>query len=160
VGLREQINQKPVVTSAVIGGLILLVIVWTIWQFIPHRPSDPTGIKLYYTTDGGKTWFADAAEKVPPFDHDGSPAVRCQVFKTATSAPFAGYLETYSKQMHDQLTGGAPVQGPPGPASTGLLIKRPGDKTWVPELSPQGQRITSDIKIPDGFPGSAEEVSP
>jgi hypothetical protein len=158
VGLRDQINRKPAVVAGAIGVLILLLICFTVFNLKKGQPSAVSGAQMYYTSDDGKTWFADAWEKVPPFDHGGAQAVRCYVFKTASSGPFAGYLETYTPAVHDRLTG--VVQSPlPLDVPSGTLVKRPGDKNWVPMVSPAGQKITS-VKPPDGSAGSAEALLP
>jgi hypothetical protein len=128
------------------------------FQLKGNRPSAVSGLHAYYTTDDGRTWFADAWEQVPPFDHDGLSAVRCYVFKTSNSGPFAGYLEMNTREMHDQLTGAAHTIGPVIP-TLGMLVKRPGDKNWVPEASPAGQRILM-VKSPDGSAQPPQPVYP
>jgi hypothetical protein len=156
VGLRDQINQKPAIASVLIVGLILFLLGMIVIQLRGNRPlSGPSGMQSYFTTDDGRTWFADAAEQIPPFDHNGLPAVRCYVFETANSANFAGYLETYTQQIHDELTGVTHVAGPVN-TEAGSFVKRPGDKNWVLEMSPAGQRIVK-VKSPDG---SAEPPQP
>lgn len=136
-------------------GAILVLIAMVIFHFKASQPSAISGAKMYYTIDDGKTWFPDAWEKIPPFDNDGAQAVRCYVFKSASSGPFVGYLETYSQSVHDKLTG-ADKSPLPVDVVSGTLVKKPGDKTWVAQVSPAGQKIMN-VKAPSG---SAEPVEP
>jgi hypothetical protein len=149
VGFREQLNQKPIVTGGVILALVVLLLIYWVFSLVPRHPSSALGGEFYFTSDDGKTWFADDASKIPPFDHDGSQAVRCYVFKADDSPPFAGYLEMYTSAVHDYLTGGTRGTGPPIIPSQGTLVKKPGAKQWVSELSPSGQKI-SNITGPNG----------
>jgi hypothetical protein len=158
VGLRNQINQKPVIAGIVAVAVVAFVVAMVFSQLRGNHPSTISGVQRYYTADDGKNWFADAWEKVPPFDHDGSPAVLCFVFKTSTSPPFAGYLEEYTPQMHDELTGAVKARGAVVPDS-GALVKRPGDKTWVPLGSPAGRRIVN-VASPKGSAGPLQLVDP
>jgi hypothetical protein len=155
VGLRDQINQKPAVAGVVVLGVVLALVAVVYSQLRPNHPSKSSGMQRYYTTDDGRSWFDDAWEQVPPFDHNGSQAVLCFVFKTSNSPAFAGYLETYTPKMHDLMTSAARSNGSVVP-DTGALVKRPGDKNWVPLGSSAGQKITI-VKSPDG---SAEPPQP
>jgi hypothetical protein len=158
VGLRDQINQKPAIAAGVVGGIILLLIGLMIFHFRSGNASAISGAQSYYTIDDGKTWFADAWEKVPPFDYDGGQAVRCYLFKTASSGPFVGYLECYSQKVHDNLTG--TVKSPiPVDIVGGTLVKRPGEKNWVSQVSAAGQKIMN-VKAPNGSAEPVEPVSP
>jgi hypothetical protein len=158
VGLRDQINRKPAVAAGAVGVLILVLVCALVVSVKRSEPSAISGARMYYTTDDGKTWFADAWEKVPPFDHDGAQAVRCYVFKTPTSGSFVGYLETYTQAAHDYLSG---AMNSPVPVDTtkGTLVKRPGDKNWVSTASPAGEKV-KDVKPPNGSSGPVEPVSP
>jgi hypothetical protein len=158
VGLRDQINRKPVIAVGAAGAVILVLICALVVSLKKGAPSAVSGALMYYTTDDGKTWFADAWEKVPPFDHDGQQAVRCYVYKTPSSGAFAGYLETYTPAAHDYLSGSlnSPV---PVDTTKGTLVKRPGDKDWVSTASLAGQKI-KDVKPPNGSAGPVEPVSP
>ena len=158
VGLRDQLNQKPLIAAGIVVAMILSLVVIFFSYLHAGRPSALSGVQFYYTTDNGKTWFAEASEKVPPFDHDGAQAVRCYVFKTASSGPFAGYLETYTQAVHDYLTG--VVKSPiPLDATSGTLVRRPGDRIWALAVSPAGQKI-KDVKAPNGSTEPVEPVFP
>lgn len=158
VGLRDQINQKPGIAAGVMSLLIVCVATAWVIHFRSDRPSALSGNQMYFTADDGKTWFPDAWEKVPPIDHDGTQAVRCYVFKTPSSAPFAGYLETYTPAIHDFLTGARKTPLPVD-VTAGTLLKRPGDKNWVPAMSAAGLRI-KDVKAPDHSSTPPEPVFP
>jgi hypothetical protein len=157
LGLREEINKKPGIAAGIVGGVIVLLVIFVIWQlFGGGPPSGHQSIKIYFTADDGRTWFVDDSDKVPPFDHGGAPAVRCFVFKSSSSAPFVGYLQEFTPAMHDQLTGVAGAHGMPLDPSGEILVKKPGEKKWVPSYSPQGVKIM-DVHAPDG---SAEKPQP
>ena len=159
VGLRDQINQKPAIAGGVVAALVLVVIGIIYFQLKPHgRPPAISGIQMYYTTDDGHTWFADAWEKIPPFDHDGVQAVRCYLFKTSHTPPFVGYLESYTPAMHDELSGTVHSIGPVIPA-TGTIVKRPSDKNWVLLGTPAGQKIVQ-VMSPDGPLDPLQPVMP
>ena len=155
MGVRDEINRKPAIAGGAVLGIVLLLIGIMVVQLKGHKAATISGDKMYYTADDGRTWFADAVEKVPPFDHGGSQAVRCYIYKTSGSAPFVGYLETYTQPVHDQLAG-ITKSFAPADVWSATLVKRPGDAKWVPEMSQAGQKIVN-VKSPDG---SAEPPQP
>jgi hypothetical protein len=147
VGLREQINENPRVTVGVIGAVVALLILFAYWEFAGGHPRAVGPPKQYYSSDDGKTWFSDDPDKVTPFDHGGALAVSCFIFKCPGSEPFAGYLQTFDRQTHDALLN--PAGTPPGTSYSGILVKKPGDKVWVPINTTKGQGITN-VQCPDG----------
>jgi hypothetical protein len=140
VGLRDQLNQRPAIAASIVGGVVLLLLLLVFMQVRPNRPAAISGIQNYFSVDDGHTWFPDSIEKIAPFDHSGSEAVLCHVFQKPGAAPFAGYLEKYTPEAHDQLTGKTPATHTFFPFE-GILVKRPGDKTWIAEQSAAGQSI-------------------
>jgi hypothetical protein len=157
VGLRDQLNRKPLIAAGVIGVAAAALLLVVFFQVKPSKPPAISGIQSYYTTDDGVTWFADDVEKVPPFDHNGSPAVRCHVFKSGASQPFAGYLEKFTSAMRDQLTGA--TSGQVISPMNGILVKRPGDKQWVPIASAAGSQVVA-VKSSSGSSSPVEESNP
>jgi hypothetical protein len=158
VGFREQINKKPALAGGMFGAAILVLVIFMLWQLSGDRSTATVKVKMYYSSDDGHTWFADDGDKIPPFDHGGAPAVRCYVFQCGASQPFAGYLEKYTPEMHDQLAGLARSKGPMIPES-GALVKKPGGKDWVLELGPLGRKIV-DVHCPDGSADQPQPVLP
>src|SRR5947207_15826357 len=83
-------------------AIIVIALGIIIWQMMPDRPARVM-TKSYFTTDDGKTYFEDSADKVAPFDKDGKEAVRAHVFKCGQGAPFVGYLEKLDPKVKQRL---------------------------------------------------------
>ena len=72
---------------------------------------------LYFEESDGfddGSWFADKAERVPPFDHHGQPAVRLHLFSCdGGKTTFVGYLEKLPEDVlqHYRIGGGCAVGG-------------------------------------------------
>jgi hypothetical protein len=159
VSLREQINQRSVVFGGITGVVVLLLIALVFWELFGGRqPARVSTEKVYYTTDDGRTWFADDSRNVPPCEHDGAMAVRCMVFKCSSSAPFAGYLEELTPQAHDEMMASAQHSSmlPFG----GILVKKPGAKNWVLSYTPEGAKIINDVHCPAGSGERPQSVLP
>ena len=70
---------------------------------------------------------------MPPFDHDGKPAVRAFVF---TSDGGEHQLVQYLQKFSDDVKGR--MDGRRLRTQTGLgLIKKPGSASWIQESSPK-----------------------
>lgn len=149
MGLREKLNERPQVSAGVVVGVVLALIALILYEMFGGGPSKHmSGGELYFSADDGQTWFADSADKPTSTDHNGAEAYRCFVFKTSTSAPFAGYLEKLTPPPPPPATGGPVGPAVPDPYTTDF-VKKPGDKQWVPKMSPQGQKIV-DVHAPGG----------
>jgi hypothetical protein len=123
VGIREKLNNSSgIATGAVIVVLLVSVAVIAI-EIRGNSGEAPK--KCYYSIDDGKTWFSDASKNLPPYDYDGSPAVRCYVF-SGPNGKFVGLLEKYSDDTRAAIVrnGGAVPMGTP------VLIKKPGEGQW------------------------------
>jgi hypothetical protein len=157
LGIREAINKKSAV-STIVAICAFVVIAAVIALELRGNNGKPPA-ECYYTTDDGKTWFVDSSSKLPPFDHDGSPAVRCYVFK-CNSGKFAGLLEKYNDATRAHLIWMAQQVPPrlvldPPP----VMVKKPGDIDWknmVPDQ--EGMILMHNIAGPDG--SAAERVMP
>lgn len=117
---------------------LLLIIAGTgvvIWQETRPKPRDEPVLRAYYTTDDGKTWFTDDAERLPPFDHDGRQAVRLHLFTCDEGKTrFVGYLEKLPEEAFTTLKaeGQDPAKMDDDDIAErfGWLAKRPGDAEW------------------------------
>jgi len=166
MGIREKLNDKPAVAAGIGVGAVVLAAVVLVTQ-LSHGggPSD----SAYFTTDDGKTWFADDASNIPPFAKDGKEAVRAYVFECG-GKQFVNHLERFTperkKLMIDTAAAqkaGQPLPPPPAAASRtpmwGQEFKKPGDKEWVPagNLAKTGPILNA--KCPDAK-GEAILVEP
>ena len=136
-------NQNPdgnSKTKLVLGIVILLAAAIMLYLFFPRGQAgiaDPSKARAYYSVDDGATYFADAEEKLAPFDHDGKEAVRAYVYQ-CDGKPFVAYLERYNK---DGLAAEAAKTASPGGRpdarqmsflmAKGRDVKRPGDAKWI-----------------------------
>jgi hypothetical protein len=152
LGIRETINRNSAISTTVVICMVVVGVVVIGMELRGNSGKPPAN--NYYTTDDGKTWFVDSASKVPPFDHDGTPAVRCYVFK-GNNGEFAGLLQKYGDETRDKLTS-MPEEKRPRDAS--VLVKKPGEKEWTNMGVDQQAMVLMRITAPDG--SDAERLMP
>jgi hypothetical protein len=169
VGIREKINQNPRQTTIVTAAIVLVAILFILWQACSGGPgsSGYVSSKAFFSTDDGKTFFVDSSSNIPPFMKDGKMAVRAQVFTCDDGkTKFVGYLEMYTPQekaMLEQMAKGGNKGGTPMYAGYGgqAMVKQPGapPQMWIP-LAPQttvAYQTVVQPKCPGG--GSQENLS-
>jgi hypothetical protein len=168
MGLRESINDRPGLSTAVAAVGLALVAVVVVAQSHNHGaavlPQFPT--QAFYTTDDGATQFPDDINKVPPFDHGGQQAVRAWVF-TADGGKhqWVQYLEKYSPDAKAQIARqqAAKESGPArraDPIALGIYVKRPGPGKWIRLADAKSSGITAPIAPPDMGTDVPRLVSP
>jgi hypothetical protein len=97
----------------------------------------PRPVKDFYTVDDGATLFADKMETLPPFDHEGKPAVRAGVYSyDGGKTHFVAWLQKLPEDaLKERIAnaGGDPakVDDDDVAALAGWLVKKPGDAQWV-----------------------------
>lgn len=150
---RAFFDAHPQATMIGASAAILICVVAIILE--AHTPSPPDALHgLYFTVDDGKSYFVDDPMKVPPYDHDGKQAVKCHVFQTPSGKQVV-YLEKLTdaarKIVLDNQAHPNPGAGAIGmEVHNSVLVKKPGDKDWVPENSAAGTHIV------DSGPDSTE----
>jgi hypothetical protein len=156
IGIREGVNKRQGVLAAgaVIVALlsVVFIVVYTLRSNGPTRVS-----RMFYSTDDGKTWFTDDADKLFPFDHDGQQAYRVDVYKGGDGTEFVGDVERYTDNAKAKL---AELKTDPnadprvvqGLMNSGLEVKHVGDDKWFRVSSVQGQDILNNISSPGGGP--------
>lgn len=172
MGIRQKINENPGATTAVTAAIVVVAIGIIIWQGCgAGGGSDVIAVatKSFYTIDDGKTLFVDDVNKIPPFTKDGKMAVRANVFSCDDGKTrFVGYLEMYSPQEKQMLEKAAQQQGQGGAGAAYIpytgqpMVKKPGDKAWVP-LNPQTTQQYAQVvqvKCPDGSTDNLIRVFP
>jgi hypothetical protein len=145
MGLRESINAKPRLSVTLAASIAIVALAYTVWNVLGSA-SDGLSGEVYYTIDDGKTWFADAADKVPPFEIDGKPAVRARVYRCPEGQAFVGYMEKFSQEGKAALDG---LRQRNEMANSGavaaiyeseILVKKPGDAAWHGPRTPEGSK--------------------
>lgn len=173
MSIRESIDSHKAVTVSLAVFMIAVAAVWMLWSSPSQSGERVLTTRMFYTTDEGKTWFVEDAERIPPFDYKGKTALRVRVFQSKDGKPFAGYLERYTPEAARRLEaakrGDSAAAGiPPGRpvlslveelAVSGTEIKKPGpNNPWVRRADLQTASAIMDVRTPDGQP--AEAVMP
>jgi hypothetical protein len=152
VGIRQKLNEAPKAGIAAVAVLVVGVYAVVAWEIrSPRFGSHVTNIRSYYSDDDGQSYFSDESGLMPPFDHHGSPAVRCYVFE-CKGQKFVGYLEKYTDDLLKSInTPFDPKHRTEAPLdfNGGSLVKKPGNSEWVKEYSAKGQAIVK-VQCPDG----------
>ena len=162
MGLRETLNENPRLTTGLTAGIIVIVLAFILW---PSGGGGGGGAgtrdsEIYFSIDDGKSWFADSARKVPPFQKDGKEAVRARVFKSG-GKDAVNHLERYTpdaaKKLQALYDANKPMNDPTlfeQITQNGLEVKKPGDAKWTKMSDPNVGKIVAP-KDPN-----AEEVNP
>ncbi len=169
MGLRETLNKNPIPVT--IAGILLVALAgWVAYKTATDQGltgKQPT--QYYFTTDDGRTLFAAPMTSIPPFEKDGKPAVLAHVFtcdkgKSQFVAYLAKYTDEFAKRAAAEAAktnaggqGGGLLTGPAAAMAT--LVKKPGDKEWVPVTSGNGSNISA-IFCPSRDPWDLVEKYP
>lgn len=172
MSLRETLAENPRRAAAVVGGLLIVAVAVIAYQLRGSSNSVASGTSsAFFSIDDGKTWFADDAGKIPPFDKDGKQAVRAYVFRSADGTKFVNYLERFTpqaKQLMEDAQKPADPKVPPPPGRSGAIqsaliagreVKRPGDAKWISSADFREASKVTAIKTPNGST-SATPVEP
>ena len=92
----------------------------------------------FFSDDDGATWFIDDNTRIPPFDHDGKPAYRAEVFECGSGKPFVAYLEKFTDAKKQQIQAELAdhPENLPGLLQTPMEVKKPGDPKWLSPDAP------------------------
>lgn len=168
MNLRESLARRPQLGVGAAVAFLLIAIVLVVHELRPNSPPADINAKAYFTTDGGKSWFADDMTNIPPYQKDGKEAVRAFVFKCADGKEFVGYLQRFTpdgkRAIEAIQTPNPNHHGPPDTSqirmayTTGREVKRPDDADWTNggDLAKCAQIIS--VKCPNG--GAADMVEP
>lgn len=170
MGIREKINQNPMIAAGVAGVGILIAFIFIGYQIkgMACAPTSELNPQAWYTAeqdketftkaDEGKLFFADSVKKIPPFAKDGKDVVRVQLYTVDNGKTFiVGLLERYTPEAKAAMEKAAARKGPPSPDEQpigeiqmfGVEIKRPG-KQWVKRSQEQEWEKTQQVELPAG----------
>lgn len=151
MGVRDAMNRHSGITAVTAAAIVALVVLAGVLQGM--RPNASEGVEIperksWYSTDDGKTWFADDVTKVPPFNKDGKQAVRAYVYRAPDGTEFVGYLERYTpagKRAVEAAWSAPPEEQGEDPTlasgSDHIEIKKPGQANWIPISHPAADRV-------------------
>jgi hypothetical protein len=169
VGIRETLNKNPGLTTGATAGIILLAIGFIIYQ-LTGGGTPGMATEAYFSTDDGKTWFADDINKVAPFDKDGKPAYKAYVYKCPGGDPFVSHLERYTPEAKKAMEAAMKSNDPNNPIlmedvqMTGVEVRKPGQgdpvKGWVKQANAAASGKIMELKCPDGKTEGIEPVVP
>ena len=150
MGLRQTLNENPVVTSAIIGVITLAALFFAFKSACGSRTTGgtPGADKAFFTFDEGKTWFVDDKSNLPPYTKDGKQALRARVYKCGGKEVVL-LLEQYPASVKTEIEAGSN----PMLIAQALEVRRVGDKKWVSmqkNLMEYGK--VTNVKCPDGSP--------
>ena len=159
MGLREQLNENPRITTGITVGIIVVMLAWLLWPSGGGMAGGGGGgTQLFFTIDDGKTYFPDDAKKLPPFKKDGKDAVRAVVYKCGGKT-FVNHMERYTPEAQKKLEAiyakgtSAGANDPTFIAPIregGLEVKAPAGKDWVKLSDPKAQEIMKPKCAGDG----------
>ncbi len=121
--------------------LILGLAVFLVFnEVIPRGPSRRLQNSRFYSDDDGRTWFIDSSTQIPPFDHDGKSACEAEVYRCGTGKIFVAYLQKYADKQRNEIesTAARHPEQLAGLLQAPMLVKKPGDSTWLLPDAPGG----------------------
>lgn len=131
MGIREQINEKPAIATAVTGSIIFLALIFMLYQLSffglfgsGYRPPD-----VYFQASDGSL-YVDGLDIMQERD-GGEYPVRAYKVRYGEGEPFVYFLERYNPDLEDQF------------AYDSFEVRHPADDTWYPRFSAEGQSIST-----------------
>src|SRR5438477_7566485 len=102
MGVRETISNRRHWGIGAAVALIAVAVGAIVYQRADGTPERSTGMQAYFSIDDGQSYFEAPADSLPPFDHNGKPAIRAYVFK-CDGKKFVGYLERYRPEARQAM---------------------------------------------------------
>lgn len=153
MSMRDKLQENIKLVAGAVVVLVILALVLAIRTLHGTTASSTVEqvTKIYYTDDDGQSYFADGYEKLGTdfVGPHGQKAVVAHVFRYPGEKPFVGWMENYTpegKKLLAQYYQDPSKKGTAPPQTEQFdrqrMVKRPGQKVWVPALSPDVTRIT------------------
>jgi hypothetical protein len=148
MGLRETINQKKGLTTAIAVVIMVGAIAFLAYQmFNTGANASSESMQAFYTTDDGKSFFQADSSNLSPFMHEGKEAFQAHMFTCDDGKTlFVGYM---SRLPADALAkvraaqGGSPEEYDLALSQAFAVgeIRRPGDTEWVKRGTPAAAKV-------------------
>ena len=170
MGIREQLNQKPAITTGATIGIMVLALGFIVYEIRGGSSGQYRVLTdRFYSDDDGATYFKDSLTKIAPYDHDGKQAVVANVFRCQGGKPFVGYLQRYTAKGVKAMTAAAAKTATPsvGPNPIDELqqteseysLPMAGDKGWK-KATAKGADAILNVKCPEGNNDTLEPYLP
>lgn len=147
-------RRRAVIVAALVAVAVAAYFVARQFRTVSELSVIP--IRDFYSVDDGQSWFLDKIDRITPFDHDGKPAVLVHLFTCdGGKTRFVGYLERlpeHALELYRATYQGAVNPNPEADdiaVTVGRLVKRKGDKEWVPASDPRYLDVVQ-VDCPDG----------
>jgi hypothetical protein len=165
MNLRAVLAEHPRRIALVAGSLLLISAAVAGLQFNRSGTGGSGRVKAFFSFDDGKSWFADDASKLPPFEKDGKQAVLAHVYRASNGTVFVNHLERFkpdakralesarnadSTKADTSQDAGADRSAVQSAYIAGREVKRPGDAKWVSSANVREAAQVMAIKAPDG----------
>ena len=151
---RDQLNESPVVSAAILLTILGACVIFFIWWFMPRTPEEREPMAWFYDQNT-KELFTVPVATVGPIETESGPfkdmpaGVQANVYccgpMVKDAETFIGYLEVATEDVPEALR-------PPGLQLSDdyegddLLIRRPEDDQWYVLSSPEAQEILSQMR--------------
>ena len=158
MGIRQAINENPVLTSAITGGIIAIALGFIIYQGC-NDPGRTNANRAFYSADDGQTWFEDDGKLVPPIMKNGKPAFRATVVKCGDGDPFVSSLERYTPEVKAKMEQMIAANKGERPTTIEFInlemqneVRKPATQTWFARhRNPIGYMKAASLPLcPDG----------
>lgn len=148
MGVREMIQEHP---KVLVAGVIVLTAAAIVGTFTSAKKSE-LNVEVrggaWFSTDDGKTWFADDEKKLPPFDHNGKQAYRAYIYTCdGGKTKFVAFLSRFTPSARQQFEELRKSKMPPELGvidrlmTNGMEVKKPNDAAWVTASHPSAVAI-------------------
>ena len=153
MGIRETLNEKPGLTTAVTATIVALALLYIGYSVWPRSPKVHVGAsRAFFTTDLGRTYQAMPTETwYEPDDEGKTDNVRAWVFRwPGEDAEFVAFLERVTPEVARKHVEARRAGDPADPISAmlgeqesaGHSVARPGEDRWVDRESKLGRQIS------------------
>lgn len=154
MSVRDQLNQRPALSGALVVVILALVVGFILWRQWPRATAQRTTMSYFYDLNT-KELFAVPASTIGPIEtesgpYQGMPAgVRANVYCCGPlvkgAETFIGYLEVPTESVPEDLRPGD-VDLSDDSEKNDLLIRRPDGDSWRLSSSPEGQEIMNELR--------------
>lgn len=170
MGFRETLNRNKKLALLVAGVIVIGSVGFAAFYSSREFGNPLTGAgKAFYSIDDGKTFFTDDSMKIPPFTHEGKPAVQAMVYTAdGGKTRFVGYLMRFTPTGQEKLqklraAAQANQNARPGidpELQANTEVKKPGAGEWIKLSNISATAEVMTVRVPGDPTRLADPVDP